>query len=483
MKQSSEKLLDLVNQLLDLAKLEAGNRPLRVERKELGTFLKTRAAAFGSLADFQNITYKITIAPEIDWGWFDEDAFEKMVNNVLSNAFKFTHDGGEVHFCATLIDNQNGTDESMGNALKIVISDTGQGIPEDELGKVFDRFHQVNGSSNSETAGTGIGLALTKELVTLHGGAINVTSAAGKGSTFTLVLPITKEGFKEADIVRSGKATSKIGQTLRRAPKQTTHDMKGVVKTGKKDQPILLIVEDNNDVRAYIKKHLDQEYNVKEAKNGMEGLTLAQKTVPDLIVSDVMMPGMSGISLCEKLKKDEKTSHIPVILLTALASQASKVEGIETGADDYMIKPFDKKELAVRVKNLIRQRQLLRRKYSRQVILEPKTVAITSADERFLKKAMHLLEVHLDDSTFSVEIFSRELGMSRTQLFRKLQALTNRSPQDFIRDFRLQRAAELLRKKAGNISEVAYQVGFNNLSYFTKRFKEQFGKTPSEYGS
>ncbi|WP_411030050.1 response regulator [Spongiimicrobium sp. 3-5] len=482
MRRNGERLLDLVNQLLDLAKLEAGNMPLHVKEDELSTFLKAQAASFSSLADFKKVKLDIAIAPEIGLGWFDGDALEKIINNLLSNAFKFTEEGGEIHFSASLIYPKSNTGKGKGNSLKIAIKDTGKGIPDSALDKVFDRFYQVDGSPQKEKAGTGIGLALTKELVELHQGTIAVASREGEGATFTVVLPITKEQFNEKEVVfvhsQLAKAKKVSKTNYSEIPANT-----GMVRINTKGLPLLLVVEDNDDVRAYIKKQLYTEYEITEAVDGVSGFDLAQKKVPDLIISDVMMPGMSGISLCEKLKKDEKTSHIPVILLTALASQTSKLEGIETGADDYVIKPFDKEELRARVKNLIDQRQLLREKYSRQLTLQPKTLAVTSMDERFLEKVIRVLELRLDDSSFRVEDLAKEVGMSRTQLFRKIRALTNQSAQDLIRDFRLKRAAQLLRDKAGNISEVAYQVGFNNLSYFTKRFKELFGKTPSEYAA
>ncbi len=475
MKQNGEKLLDLVNQLLDLAKLEAGNMPLHVTEGDLETFLKTRAASFSSLADFQHIKFTVAIASEIGSGWFDGDALEKIVNNLLSNAFKFTPEGGMIQFGATLIQKQD-------KVVKIVVQDNGPGISGAELEKVFDRFYQVDSSTTREKTGTGIGLALTKELAELHKGTISVASEEGKGTTFTVILPITKDQFIEGDLSQVTQPPSKPKKAVRGVSSGISEDLEmGPSRT--KGSPQLLIVEDNDDVRAYIKKQLTKDYHITEAVNGTEGLSLALKMVPDLIVSDVMMPGMSGISLCEKLKQNEKTSHIPVILLTALASQTSKLEGIETGADDYIVKPFDKEELTARVKNLIDQRKRLRKKYSRQLNLEPKTLAITSKDELFLEKVIQVLEQHLDNSAFKVEDFAREMGMSRTQLFRKMRALTDQSAQDFIRDFRLKRAAQLLKNKAGNISEVAYQVGFNNLSYFTKRFKELFGKTPSEYFS
>lgn len=480
MKRNGEKLLDLVNQLLDLAKLEAGNMPLRVAEGNLSAFLKTRAASFSSLADFEHIQFSVAIASEIGSGWFDDDALEKIVNNLLSNAFKFTPKGGKIQFRATLIETPDLGGKSGVNAVKIEVSDNGPGISGPELEKVFDRFYQVDSSTTREKTGTGIGLALTRELVELHKGTISVDSEAGKGTAFTVMLPITRELFTKEDL---GTATQPAAKPKKAIQKSGISEASETSTSPTKGRPQLLVVEDNEDVRAYIKKQLTGEYHITEAINGTEGHAIALKTVPDLIISDVMMPGMSGISLCEKIKGDEKTSHIPVILLTALASQTSKLEGIETGADDYIVKPFNREELTARVKNLIEQRRLLRKKYSRQLSLEPKALAITSKDERFLEKVTQVLERHLDNSAFKVEDFAKELGMSRTQLFRKMRALTDQSAQDFIRDFRLKRAAYLLKNKAGNISEVAYQVGFNNLSYFTKRFKELFGKTPSDYYS
>lgn len=475
MKRNGEKLLGLVNQLLDLAKLESGALPLQVSEENLNTSLKTIAASFDSWAEHKNIAFHVDISDTIGTGWFDGDALEKINNNLLSNAFKFTPENGTVLFKASLIDSTH----SEGECVEIEVKDTGKGISGPELDKIFDRFYQSDVSNHNTKTGTGIGLALVKELTELHHGTISVDSKVSQGTSFTLILPITKAQFEAKEIVsaHSGKTPVKHPEIAfsYQSPEVLTD------RPTKKNLPLLLIVEDNDDVRHYIKKQLHQEYNIQEATNGSEGFKIAERTVPDLIISDVMMPDMDGLSLCKKLKEDEKTSHIPVILLTALASQASKVEGIETGADAYVVKPFDKKELTARIKNLITQRKKLREKYSRHLTLQPKALAVTSTDERFLERLLVLIEERLDDSSFSVEVLAREIGMSRTQLFRKMRALINQSPQDFVRDFRLKRAAQLLQNKAGNVSEVAYQVGFNNLSYFTKRFKELFGQTPSEY--
>ena len=470
MERNGERLLDLVNQLLDLAKLEEGNMPLKVKEKNLHTFFKTRTASFSSLADFRNIDFRIHIAPDLELAWFDEDKLEKIINNLLSNAFKFTPEKGCVKISSSL----------MANIVTIKVSDNGKGIPKAELDKIFDRFYQVDNSATKEQSGSGIGLALTKELIELHHGTISLDSTEGKGSIFTVKIPINKEYYAENEIagpeqlsLLSGMSTIYVDPDI-----NTTHKEEGKTKKG---HPLVLVVEDNKDVRSYIKKQLEDGYNVIEAVNGEHGFKKAIKLIPELIISDLMMPKMGGMEFCKKIKTDEKTSHIPVILLTAVASRDSKLQGIETGADDYILKPFDKKELTARVKNLIEQRKQLRERYSRQVSLEPKAIAVTSTDERFLQKVIRILEEHLDDSDFSVSDFGKEIGMSRTQLFRKLRALTNQSVSDFIRDFRLKRAAYLLKNNAGNISDIAYQVGFNNLSYFTKCFKELFGKTPSEF--
>ncbi|MEO1012902.1 MAG: ATP-binding protein [Bacteroidota bacterium] len=475
MKRNGEKLLGLVNQLLDLANLESGTLPLQVSKENLNTSLKTIAASFDSWAKHKNIAFHVGISDSITMGWFDSDTLEKIINNLLYNAFKFTPENGSVHFRASLMNSAQDGSESV----KIEVKDTGKGISGPEMDKIFDRFYQSDTFVNGTKTGTGIGLALVKELTELHHGNITVDSKVSKGTTFTLTLPINKVQFETKEIV-SIRSMKTVSNNILTTPSHQSSEVQ-TNRSPKKRLPLLLIVEDNDDVRRYIKKQLHQEYNIKEAINGSEGLKIAERIVPDLIISDVVMPDMDGLSLCKKLREDEKTSHIPIILLTALASQASKVEGIETGADAYVIKPFDKKELTVRIKNLIAQRKRLREKYSRQLSLQPKALAVTSADERFLERLVALVEKRMDDSTFSVEDLASEIGMSRTQLFRKMRALIDQSPQDFVRDFRLKRAAQLLQKKAGNVSEIAYQVGFNNLSYFTKRFKELFGQTPSEY--
>jgi YesN/AraC family two-component response regulator len=248
-----------------------------------------------------------------------------------------------------------------------------------------------------------------------------------------------------------------------------------------KDLPVVLVVEDNEDLRAYIRLHLQTRYRIEECENGSQGLAIAQEIIPDLIISDWMMPQMNGIELCGHLKKDTRTSHIPIILLTALSSQDAKLKGLETGADEYLTKPFNTEELDKRIFNLIENRRKLREYFSREIRLEPTQQVVSSAEEKFLKRVMQIVEEKMGDSEFSVDELSQEVGLSRVHLHRKLKALTGESASDFIRMMRLKRAAQLLEARAGNIAEIAYQVGFNTLSYFSKCFKEQFGVLPNEY--
>ena len=336
-------------------------------------------------------------------------------------------------------------------------------------------------------------MALAKELVELHHGEISVHNEMGQGSKFIVRLPLGKQHLKEQELIDETitVAAENGSQIQIDGYGQQAQDKKKIIDTvsipskseskTEKHQPVILIVEDNQDVRTYVREHLDTDYQVKEACDGADGFEKATDIIPDLIISDVMMPGMNGFELCSKLKTDERTSHIPVILLTARASGESKLEGLETGADAYLIKPFDAKELQVRIKNLIEQRRELRERFSREITLQPQDIAITSTDERFLQRALNLIEKHLDNPDFDLATFTKNIGMSRTHLHRKLHALTNQSPTEFVRTIRLKRAASLLKQNYGNVAEITYKVGFNNPAYFAECFRKQFGQLPSEY--
>ncbi|MFQ5639489.1 MAG: ATP-binding protein, partial [bacterium] len=496
MHRNGKRLLRLINQLLDLSKLEAGNMSLQARPENIIKLLKGVVLAFSSLAERKKIDLRFQ-PPEgskpsggLLHVYLDRDKFEKIISNLLSNAFKFTPAGGEISVKVSVTNDTplEGDTRRAGGVVgyaEITISDSGVGIPADRIDKIFDRFYQADSSQTREQEGTGIGLALTKELVELHYGEIQVKSELGKGATFIVRLPLGKDHLKKSELVDTlfEEETPVLLEPEEILDDLASQPSEGFIPTqGSGELPMILIVEDNADVRVYIRDYLDESYRVLEAEDGEQGFEKATEWIPDLIISDVMMPKMDGYALCQKLKTDEKTSHIPVILLTARASGESKVEGLETGADDYIIKPFDAKELQVRVKNLIQQRQKLRQRWSREITLQPKDVAITSTDEQFLLRATEVVDKYMSDPDFSTETFAHEIFMSRMQLNRKLQALTDQATGKFVRTMRLKRAAKLLEQKgSATIVEIAYEVGFSSPAYFAKCFKELFGQLPSDY--
>ena len=474
--RNSQRLQRLVNQLLDLAKIESGEMRLRFRQLDLVDLVKGAVAAFESLAKQKGILFNVDYANDRITGCFDRDGLEKIVTNLLSNAFKFTGAGGQILVTVTRTQG-----EGMGmSSVLLTVSDSGIGIPEDQIGKIFDRFYQVDASQTREHEGSGIGLALTKELVELHKGKITVVSEKGKGTTFTVWLPAGNEFLPPSQV---GDIPHELEpQELVSADGPTPHEGKeGNEKWANGGFPLVLIVEDNTDMRRYMRTSLDSNYRVIESANGEEGMQKATEILPDIIISDVMMPKMDGFTFCAQLKTDERTSHIPVILLTAKAGADQKIAGLETGADDYVTKPFDAKELLARVKNLIDQRRKLRERFAREVKLKPAEIAITSADERFLNKAMEVVEAHIPDHTFTAELFAKEMYLSQMQLHRKIKSLTNRSPWEFVRTIRLERASQLLRKQAGTIGEIAFEVGYSDPSHFADAFRKQFGVSPSEF--
>ncbi|MEO6454585.1 MAG: ATP-binding protein [Ginsengibacter sp.] len=463
MRRNTDRLLELVNQLLDLSKLDSGKMKLQVVKGDMMQLLKVLTASFESMAERKGIHYHVHFPEQTQIVFFDKDKLEKIVSNLLTNAFKYTPEHGAVSVNVDIEDSR----------LRFSVEDNGPGIPKKELDKIFDRFYQVEGT---EDKGSGIGLALVKELVDLYRGQISVSSEPGKGCRFKVSLPIDKILFKENELIYGEWQAEKTFLNRSIEKEETV-----IIKEAMQSQlPLLLIVEDNKDLRSFIKETVQQYYQVTEAGNGKEGLERAIAEVPDIIVSDVMMPEMDGFAMMQKLKKDERTSHIPVILLTAKAGQQHKLEGLETGADDYLTKPFDSKELLLRIQNLINQRKLLRKKFAGEILLRPSEIAVTSADEMFLNKVLQAIEKNMSEEDFGVEDLAKEVTMSRSQLHRKLIALTGQAPSEMLRNTRLLRAKELLQKRAATPSEVAYQVGFNSHTYFSKCFKEEFGISPSE---
>ncbi|UCD38650.1 MAG: response regulator, partial [Fidelibacterota bacterium] len=474
MKKHARRVLDLVTQLLDLSRLEADRMKLQASRQNVITLLKGLVQSFASLADRQAITLTFSAESEDVQAYVDKDAMVKIMNNLLSNAFKFTESGGEI---SVNVATNRESDLSADGEVVVAISDTGCGIPVDRQDKIFDRFYQVDSSTTREGEGTGIGLALTRELVELHKGSIEVNSREAEGTTFTVRLPLGSAHLSALEIVEASELLEEV------VPSDMTlaDEEESKPPTTRKSLPLVLIVEDNADVRSYIRSYLDEEYRCYEATDGEHGLSQAIKHMPDLILSDIMMPQMDGVELCRRIKTDERTSHIPVILLTAKADMDSKLEGLETGADDYLAKPFEAAELQARIRNLIEQRRRLRKQFDRKTTLRPKDITVTSLDERFLQRALDAVEMHISDAKFDVKEFSKAVGMSRTNLHYKLRALTGQSTSEFIRTQRMIRAAQLLRQNFGNVTEVAFEVGFSNPSYFTECFKKHFGQPPSRY--
>ncbi|MBK7632259.1 MAG: response regulator [Ignavibacteriales bacterium] len=471
--RNANRLLGLVNQLLDISKIESGNMKLQTTPINIIPYLKALVLSFTSYAERKRISLNFVSDVDEIIVYIDKDKFEKIINNILSNAFKFTPDDGLIK----VVVNQHNEN------LKITVSDTGVGIPQEKLQKIFDRFYQVDGSHTREQEGTGIGLSLTKELIELHKGNIEVESEEGKGSSFIISIPLGTDHLKPDEIIEleSEKTEHPITESiLANTPVSKTNlpDIDLVTNT---DKPILLIVEDNYDVRNYIRTNLDNGYRIIEAIDGEDGWNRSTNNLPDLIVSDVMMPRMDGFELCKKIKTDERTSHIPVILLTAKAAKQDKLDGYEIGADDYIMKPFEPDELRARIKNLIIQRKKLQEHFKKNGIFGFTQSQITSIDKKFLQNVLNKVNQRISDASFSVELLSDDLGISRSVVHRKILSLTGETPGELIRRIRLNKAAELIKNKFGNLSEIALEVGFNNPAHFSESFKKQFGVSPSHY--
>ncbi len=471
MKMNASRLLDLINQLLELSKLESGSLKLKASRGNIVPVVKGVVMAFESIAQKKEIVLTTKSAKEDIQVCYDREKLEKVLINLLSNALKFTPEKGKIHVEISNTDQE----------LEIHITDTGSGIPARDVGSVFNRFYQSDSAGKS--TGTGIGLALAKELTELHHGSISVKSEEGIGSEFIIQLPMGDAHLSESE--KAGMEVSEIQPDSH----SSGLDSYGTTKEGNKvivednGKPLLLLVEDNTDVRTYIEEILGTSYQLLMAKDGEEGIEMGIEAIPDIIVSDVMMPKKDGYEVCATLKQNEKTSHIPIILLTAKVAVEDKIQGLENQADDYVTKPFVPRELLARLQNLIDSRKKLREKFQRELVLKPSEIAVNSVDEQFIQKLLKIIEAHIGDEKFGVEQLADEVGMSRSQIHRKMMALTNQAPNQFIRTFRLTRAMELLKKDAATASEIAYQVGFSSPSYFTKCFRDEYGYPPGEVHS
>jgi len=502
MRKNSVLLQKLINQLLDLSKLEVNEVRLRAVPGDLIPFVNDIALSFSPVAEREKITLQCHVEDQHKQSlsvFFDPDKLEKVIRNLVSNAIKFTSPSGKI---SVLVREQHV--EGEGYAV-IEVRDTGEGIPDNELPYIFDRFYQSDSSMISRHHGTGIGLSLAKELVELHGGTLSVESERGFGSTFTVQLPLGSGHLREDQIESGLEEVEKEGAAVDEFGSMEVEEYGGAgdlefwsdsddgdnASPDQVDSPSLkhsdtagatiLIADDNADMLAYLKRHLQPFYRVAEAMDGKEALALAHSLQPDLVISDVMMPEMDGYSLCMALKKDEKLAHIPVILLTAKADETEEIEGLAALADDYIHKPFSMDTLRSRVENLIEIRRLLRRRYGRVWEVQPEDVSVDSVDSAFIQRVRSVVESHMGDTQFNVEQLADSVGFSTRQLQRKLRSLTRLSAAGFIRLMRLQRAAQLLEQQAGNVSEIAYRVGFRDASHFSRLFRQTFGIVPSEY--
>lgn len=479
MYRNASVLMELINQLLDFRKNESGKLQLQASKNDLVTFLEEIKIAFDELAREKDITFNfLALEPKMDV-WFDKTQIKKVVFNLLSNAFKFTPNGGEISLKVSMYEKQKESTEKF-SCIEVV--DNGKGIPKKNIKFIFDRYYQLG-----ERSGTGIGLALVKNLVELHKGSIKVKSKKNKGTTFRVLLPLGNKHLSKDQIVKNDSKPETfnleksvyIDKEVMSIENETELSPSSIDE----DLPSILVVEDNFDVRTFIKSIFENRYNVFEAANGKRAIKIAKKQDIDLIISDVMMPEMDGMELCQNIKTNIKMSHIPVILLTAKTSYEYQKVGFETGADAYVTKPFDASILELRVVNLLNSRKNLIAKFKQDIILQPKEITATSADEVFLKKAIDLVEANISNSSFTIKDFVGEMGMSRSVLYRKLKALTDQSISEFIKAIKLKRAAQLMEQTDMTISEIAFELGYNDLKNFRSSFQKMFNKLPSEYRS
>jgi signal transduction histidine kinase/ligand-binding sensor domain-containing protein/DNA-binding response OmpR family regulator len=472
--RNARRLLNMVNQLLDFRRMEESELSLHPEEGELIIFIKEVTDSFKDLAERKNIDFNFSSAIEKLHTLFDHDKMERILFNVLSNAFKFTLKGGSID-----LEVKGNTDAAAALTwVTITVSDTGIGIPADKQEKIFERFFQHTTASSVLNQGTGIGLSITREFVQMQGGTIHAESEPGKGTSFIIRLPFTPvvaaPAIAECLFIDHEQETA-IGE------ENGNKCLSGASAEDDATIPSILLVEDDDDFRFYLKDNLRTHYKVYEAANGKEGWQKTLGIHPQLVVSDISMPYMDGIQLSQKIKKDKRTGHIPVILLTALTGEGNELKGLDAGASDYISKPFNFEVLHAKIRNLLLLNTTLKNTYTRQIKMRAPEIEIESEDEKFLQKIMLYLEENLTNSQLSVEELSRHVGMSRSSLYAKLLHLTGETPVEYIRSVKLDKAAVLLEKSEMNVAQIAYTVGFATPNYFSKSFKAKFDLLPSDY--
>lgn len=472
--RNAKRLLNLVNQLLDFRKLEVQEVRFNPSEGDIISFIRDTVFSFSDLSEKKDVRLDFSTTVKTLETLFDPDKLEKILFNLLSNAFKFTPEHGTVSVDVETVKRDDGL------WLTISVADSGIGIPADKLDRVFDRFFQTELPKSIVNQGSGIGLSITREFVRIHGGEIKVKSEQGKGTEFNVAIPVKEVLVHDDATVALPQADAPADLIIVPFPSDNGDGHLAEHNDGTKT---LLLVEDNDDFRFYLKDNLKQFYSITEARNGDEGWRQTLAVQPDLVVSDVMMPGINGMELCRKIKNDERVSHIPVILLTARSAEEQKLEGIQMGADDYITKPFNFEILESRIRNLIELREKSQKVFRKTLDVKASELNITPLDQKFIENAIRCVEQNVSSPDFSVEHLGRELGISRAYLYKKIVALTGKSPLEFMRTIRLQHAAQLLEKSQLTVAEVAYQVGFNNPKYFTKYFKEEFNMLPSNYAA
>jgi CheY-like chemotaxis protein len=470
--RNARRLLRLVNQILDVAKLEAGAMHLAPRPLDLGPFTRGVVAAFAPVAERKGIRLTVETIEALP-GAFDADAVEKILTNLLSNAIKFTPGGGTVDVALS----------KDGEAARLLVRDSGPGIPPDQIAHVFERFYQVDESTSRTQPGTGIGLSLVKELVELHGGSVVVVSGSA-GTTFTATIPprVPVDGVAVGNAVVApdihSLATAVTSEHGAGTAESSDDDMKS------EDVPTLLVVDDSADLRSYIRDHFAAQFRVLEAADGAEGIALARRHLPDVVLSDVMMPGTDGHELVRVLRASAETDFLSIILLTAQAEDEQRLEGLERGADEYIVKPFEMRELDVRVRNLIASRRRLRERFSsRHVEVRATHVDVAPADQAYVARVREAIHQGLADPDFGVGELADAVSQDRSHLFRRVKQLFGDSPSDLIRRMRVEEGERLLTEGSATVTDVAYAVGFNSLSYFCRCFQDVYGVTPAAYRS
>ena len=469
-RRNAERILALINQMMDLRKIDKGQMQMRMHETNLIGFIEDIHTLFTQQAQAKDIRFNYEHDTDVLPVWIDRNNFDKVVMNILSNAFKYTPAGGEISIRVTH-DEKHAT---------IAFYDNGEKIPEDQLEHIFERFYQSPTSENNRKSGTGIGLDLTRSLVELHHGTISVhNNADGEGCEFVVTIPLGNKHLKPEEMAIEKEermpATNLLDHDVE------TPQVVEVPKTSNVQR--IVIAEDDKEIREYLERELSANYTVVCCENGKEAFTEILKTVPDLVISDVMMPEMDGNTLCSKVKSNPTTSHVPVIFLTAKNRDEDQLEGLETGADAYMVKPFNMDILRRTIVNLIHTHHMLRLKYGRNDQLEQQVdeVQMQSPDDKLLERIMSTINKNINNPDLSVYSIADEVGISRVHLHRKMKELTGQTPHDFIRNIRLKQAAKLLASQNMNITEVMFACGFNNAASFSTIFKKFYGMSPREY--